>query len=560
MVSRRAVVIGLIVVLVAAGLGIWLGLFPPWGAAPPESRISAFEAQLEDLRQKLKIPAFSAAVIRDQQLLWAKGFGYADLENEIEATADTPYFLASVTKPIAATLISQLVEEGVLDLDDPVSQYGIDLESQGVVRVRHLLTHTSEGVPGTRHNYDGGRYALLGKVIEGASGKSFGEVLRERILVPLDMMNTAPAYPACDLGDFIGSPGLNERDRNYARVYGELAKPYLFDRSFNIVRGVHPAHFSPAAGLISTVVDLAKFDIALDQNILLSQETKEQMFKPAFSTYGNSPDFMYGLGWYTQHHQGTRLIWHSGRNPPSVSALYLKVPDENLTFIILANTDNLTTPYPLGAGDVLYSTLALAFYEIFIFPRQFGQTVPHLDWEAEEQDLVNQLGQITNGDVREILERELWSYRMLFASVGRSELVNRLLNVHSKVYPGSSRMIQYLYSGVSPIPPAGERAELSEAELQRLVGEYELSRELSQWPEDVADSPPLEVSIEVIDGNITGCAPGEGRLILVPIRSGRFLIVGGPGGYAEVDMEGDQGVALTVELSDAITLVYESKE
>ena len=141
-----------------------------------------FEAELEYLRQLLKIPGMSAAIVHNQELIWARGFGYADLENRIAATPDTPYHLASVTKPIAATLLMQLVEEGVLNLDDPVSRYGVHLESQGTVRVWHLLTHTSEGVPGSRFNYDGDRYALLGRVIEGASGKPFGELLSERIL------------------------------------------------------------------------------------------------------------------------------------------------------------------------------------------------------------------------------------------------------------------------------------------------------------------------------------------------------------------------------------------
>ena len=77
------------------------------------------EVELEDLRQKLKIPAFSAAIVQDQELVWAKGFGYADLENKVEATPDTPYHLASLTKPFAATIIMQLVEERVLNLDDP---------------------------------------------------------------------------------------------------------------------------------------------------------------------------------------------------------------------------------------------------------------------------------------------------------------------------------------------------------------------------------------------------------------------------------------------------------
>ena len=97
-----------------------------WGTATPapttEADFEAFaelEVELEDLPQKLKIPAFSAAIVQDQELVWAKGFGYADLENKVEATPDTPYHLASLTKPFAATIIMQLVEEGLLNLDDP---------------------------------------------------------------------------------------------------------------------------------------------------------------------------------------------------------------------------------------------------------------------------------------------------------------------------------------------------------------------------------------------------------------------------------------------------------
>ncbi|MFN2189930.1 MAG: serine hydrolase domain-containing protein [Candidatus Promineifilaceae bacterium] len=118
-------------------------------------RLAALEDDLEELREILLIPGLSAAVVKDQELVWAKGFGFADLANKIPATPDTPYHLASVTKPIAATVIMQLVEEGLLDLEEPVSDFGVELESEGTINSRHLLTHTSSGVPGTEHHYDG---------------------------------------------------------------------------------------------------------------------------------------------------------------------------------------------------------------------------------------------------------------------------------------------------------------------------------------------------------------------------------------------------------------------
>jgi CubicO group peptidase (beta-lactamase class C family) len=520
-----------------------------------------FEQDLEYLRQALKIPGMSAAIVQDQELVWAQGFGYADLENQVAATPDTPYLLASVTKPIAATLIMQLVEEDVLDLDDPVSKYGVDLEGQRAIQVYHLLTHTSEGTPGTHHNYSGHRYGFLTQVVEAASGRSFAELLSERILEPLDMSNSGPNFPQskCSPDGSGTSPEAGEREKHYARVYRKLARPYQLDQAYNIVAGEYSSYFGTSAGLISTVVDLAKFDIALDRNVLLSPEAKEQMFAPAFSTHGNSTDLMYGLGWYVQQYRGTSLLWHAGRNPPSVSALYVKVPDENLTFIILANTANLSTPYPLGAGDVLYSTLALTFYETFVFPRQFGQTVPHIDWEADEQDLVNQLKQVTDADVRQILERELWSHRQLFVSAGRRELADRLVDVRRQAHFGTRsptpELDRYQVLGVEHLAPVDERLELSEAALTKFAGQYRLS----QVPEIEGVHLPSEVRIVAYKGDLVACVPDDAPLTLVPIAPNRFRGLGGPNGYiyVEVDVNGDKVESLTAELSDTLALVYE---
>ena len=158
-------------------------------------RIARLETLLENLRQELKIPAYSAAIVKDQKVIWAKGFGYADVENKIPATEHTPYHLASLTKTFASTILMQLVQEGKIKLDDPVSKYGITLESDGVIKVRHLLSHTSEGNPGEQYRYNGNRFAELDKVIQRATGKSFGELLIANILDPLGMNETAPNVP-----------------------------------------------------------------------------------------------------------------------------------------------------------------------------------------------------------------------------------------------------------------------------------------------------------------------------------------------------------------------------
>src|ERR1044071_6990901 len=162
---------------------------------PDASRLAHLEMLLENLRQELKIPALSTAIVKDQKVVWAKGFGYTDVENKIPATEHTSYQLASLTKTFASTILMQLVQEGKINLDDPVSKYGIALESNGVIRVKHLFSHTSEGNPGEQYRYNGNRFAELDKVIEKATGKSFAELLIANILDPLDMKETAPNMP-----------------------------------------------------------------------------------------------------------------------------------------------------------------------------------------------------------------------------------------------------------------------------------------------------------------------------------------------------------------------------
>jgi CubicO group peptidase (beta-lactamase class C family) len=365
------------------------------------SNFSDFESDLDEIRQELKIPGMSAAIVRDQELVWAAGFGYADLEHKVAATPDTPFGLASVTKPIGAVVIMQLVEEGLVDLDASINQYGVDLGNDAIT-VRHLLTHTSEGIPGTEHHYNGNRYGYLGGVIEGASGQTFAALLSENILLPLGMKNTA-LNPFNSWGgashnileDLKLGLGWGKNYQQYPDVYNRLALPYQFDEAYNIIPGMYQTYHNPAAGLLSSVTDLAKFDIALDQGLLLGNAAKNEMFSPAYSTYQNRQDLMYGLGWYVQDFDGLELIWHCGRWAPSTSALYLKVPEKNLTFIVLANMDNLTVPFAgIGDGDVSKSALALAFFRYFIFPELHSTILPNINWDADQEILIQQLANV----------------------------------------------------------------------------------------------------------------------------------------------------------------------
>ncbi|HET6569590.1 MAG TPA: serine hydrolase domain-containing protein [Rhodothermales bacterium] len=323
------------------------------GSRVPAREVRAFALRLDTLRRQNHIPGMSGAVVRDGKVVWAKGFGYADVEQGREAAPETIYPLASLTKTFASTIMMQLIEEGAVSLDDPVSKYGIDVDTLGVVRVRHLLSHTSQGVPGAAYAYSGSRYGLLGQVMQQATGKSFGQLLVERIIHPLGLEHTAP-NPA-DTAAF----ALTGYDR--ATFERQVASGYNSD---GIHREAYPAYFGTAAGLFSNVYDLAKYATALDDGRLLSPEAKALAWSPTISNSGTV--LPYGLGWFVYDQDGPKLVWHYGLWNGH-SALLLKVPEQKLTFILLANSDMLSRPYPLWEdSNVLKSPFARAFYDTFV--------------------------------------------------------------------------------------------------------------------------------------------------------------------------------------------------
>jgi CubicO group peptidase (beta-lactamase class C family) len=146
----------------------------------------------------------------------------------------------------------------------------------------------------------------------------------------------------------------------------ELAHPYHLDANGALVRSEDPAPQGDGAagGVISTVLDLAKFDIALDAGKLISPASVRQMTTPVHNAAGTP--LTYGLGWFIQEYHGRRLVWHAGLWEGQYSALYLKVPDRHLTLILLANSDGLRWDNPLDKAQVEKSPFAAMFLTRFL--------------------------------------------------------------------------------------------------------------------------------------------------------------------------------------------------
>src|SRR5689334_2628280 len=303
--------------------------------------LSRFEKQTDELRTRLKIPGMSAVIVKDQKVLWAKGFGFADSETAVPATPDTLYSIASLTKTFAATLVMQLVEQGKLDLDEPVSHYSTDFKNDSV-KVKHLLSHTSGGpTPGDRYQYDGDQYNYLTAVIEKKTGKPFREVMVETFLDPLQMASSVPGQTVVDEPDKWDPVLGRDNLKRYASDLTRLSQPYTLYDDSDIIHVPYPgkSFFGAAAGLLSTVLDLAKFDAAIDRHQFLKKETQEKAWTNFVSNSGQR--LPHGLGWFVTDYGGIRLIWHYGHWGTGFSAIYLKVPEKNFSLIMLANSEAL---------------------------------------------------------------------------------------------------------------------------------------------------------------------------------------------------------------------------
>lgn len=322
-------------------------------AARAQDRFAEAGRLVQDARPKMGTPGISVAVALDDRLVWSAGYGLADVENGVPATADTVYRIASISKTMTATAVMQLVERGRVSLDDPIQKYVPSFPDKGglTITLREILTHTS-GIrhykagemesltpydsvadairifkddpllftPGTKYSYSTYAFNLLEGVVESASGLTFEAYLQEHVWDPAGMRRTYLEHPQTI---------VPHRARQYVRggPDGALNAPYA-DLSIKWGGG----------GIISTVEDLIRFHDALDTGKLLKPETLAEMYTPGTLADGTRID--YGLGWMiATDAQGRRWIAHSGGATGGTTYL-LRDPVRGLAVAIMCNVQN----------------------------------------------------------------------------------------------------------------------------------------------------------------------------------------------------------------------------
>lgn len=295
-----------------------------------------FTAELLELKDYFKIPGLAVSIEKNGDNVYRKYFGVKDIEKSTQLDSTTLFPIASITKVFSAVLIMKLVEQEKLLLDEPINKFLPTKTLGDSILVKHILSHTSQGDVGEEFYYSS-RFGLITHVIEKASGKSFAEMMEKEILNPLKLKNT-----------FL----LKDSTQN-----GRIAKPYILDN--RIESGFIDYGYSSSAGIVSNLNDLAIFNTALDNNLIINSKSKDRMFT---SFNENLP---YGYGIFNQKFGSLNIVWAYGQYD-CYSSLLLKIPSKNLTLTILANNSLLSDPARLINGDVTSSLFALSFLKNYV--------------------------------------------------------------------------------------------------------------------------------------------------------------------------------------------------
>src|SRR5919202_1588172 len=332
------------------------------GRAQTTDSATRIDAYIRGRMPDLSTPGVSVVVVDGEQVLLSRGYGFADRDAGTPMTEDTPVAVASTTKGMTALAMMQLVEQGLVDLDAPVSHYLPDFsmadERAAGITVRQVLSHTSgipsggstdlaqddqalqrrvaslasvklRYAPGSGYEYSLDGYSVAGLIVQTVSGLPYEDYLATHIFEPLSMsQSTFDLSRAEELGLATG----------YAKSRGVVsAGPLPHSRAAN-----------PGGGVLTTARDVGNYFVALlnggtfEGTQLISPASIEQMWTPEPASGAE----VYGLGWGVEHVSGMRVLSHAGDlGAPgaygSSGSRFLLVPERHLAVGVLANMGSL---------------------------------------------------------------------------------------------------------------------------------------------------------------------------------------------------------------------------
>lgn len=350
-------------------------------------------ASAELARQK--VPGMTLAIVRNGKPVKVAAYGLANVEHAVPARRETVYQSGSVGKQFTAAAVMLLANDGKIDLDASIRRYLPDAPLLWQpVTVRHLLTHMSgladwdelthsierddhtedqllaklftrslAFTPGERFDYSNTGYVLLGILVSRVSGEFYGDLLRERIFVPL---------------------GMSTRIISEADIVPHRAAGYRFvNGALKNQEWVSPSANSTADGsLYLTVDDLIRWDAALYTDHPLPKAARERMWTPATTSDGKPTG--YGFGWTVDEVDGHRRVGHPGEWQ-GFSAVIDRYVDDRLTVIVLMNAERSDDPAVPGANPSAIADRIAAHYLATQDARESGQSASGAD--ARDSDV-----------------------------------------------------------------------------------------------------------------------------------------------------------------------------
>lgn len=318
------------------------------------------------------IPGVSLAVVRNGTVVKAAGYGVANVEVSAPAKAETVFAAGSITKQFTATAIMLLAEQGKLGLDESVTKYFPEAPAAWKpITIRHLLTHSSgipdifgiteqtlytKGIidfhrdyteeelahayfaqpldfpPGTKWSYSNPGYEMLGFLIHRITGKYYGDFFREHFFAPLGMKTTT-VFSYVDV--------VPNRASGYEVVDGAWKNVWMWQSVSTL---------SNAEGsLLTSVLDLAKWDAALNTEQILKRSSLEAMWTAVPLDDGSA--YPGGMGWFIANAHGHRVVFHTGGGF-GFCAVMSRYLDDRLTIIVMTNIDEAHADVMKIAGDI----------------------------------------------------------------------------------------------------------------------------------------------------------------------------------------------------------------
>ncbi len=317
---------------------------------PAATRADKVDDYIREQMRRRHVPGLALAVVRDGKVVKAQGYGLASVELNVPATPETVFEIGSVSKQITAAAVMLLVEEGKLTLDAPISKHLPNTPpAWASVTVRNLLTHTS-GIknytglhgfelterlkrddfikligahplafaPGDAHSYGNTNYNLLGFIVEAVSGQTYWQFVTTRIFKPLGMNAT--------------------RDRDPRYVIPHRAEGYEWEDGQLVGRDYDLTDVFSAGAIVSTVLDLVKWDAALAGEKFLRRSSLEQVWTPTRLNGGRTHP--YALGWYIEELRGHGRVRHNGQTA-GFAASIARYRGDRVTVIVLTNLGTL---------------------------------------------------------------------------------------------------------------------------------------------------------------------------------------------------------------------------